>query len=290
MKESTLGLMAGFAGITVFAFTLPVTRYAVAFLDPLFVGLGRSVLAAMIAGMALWWLKVPLPTNAQFWQLLLVALGVVIGFPLLTAHAMTTVPAVRGGVVVGILPMATAITGSLLTGEKASTGFWLTAVAGCLFVLRFMHPDGFQAMQTGDVFLLCAIMVAALGYALGGRLSIEMGGWQVICWALLIACPLLLIPVSLHAPESFREVPVEAWLCLIYLAIGSQLLGFAFWYRALALGGIVRISQIQLIQPFITFMAATLLLGERLDGRSLVYALLVVGTVAIGRLMPVSRS
>jgi len=291
MKKETKGMLAGFAGIVIFALTLPATRYAITYLDPVFVGLGRSVVAALVAGMLLWVFKASIPTKSQFVQLAIVALGVVIGFPLFSALAMTTLSAVHGGVVVGVLPMATAIAGVLLTRERPSLGFWLTGIVGCLVVLRFAYPQGgFEAVRAGDVFLACAIVAAAFAYVLGARLSAELGGWQVICWALVLAFPLVLIPTGLQWPSSTQHIPITAWLCFMYLALGSQLLGFVFWYKGLALGGIVRVSQIQLLQPFITLMAAALLLGEQLDGRTLFFALLVVAVVALGRQMSVRRA
>ncbi len=290
MKKEIRGVLSGFAGITIFALTLPATRHAVVYLDPVFVGLGRSVLAALVAGMLLLMFKVPIPTKSQFAQLLIVAMGVVIGFPLFSALAMETLTAVHGGVVAGVLPIMTAIAGVLLTRERPSTGFWLTGLAGCFVVIYFAYPEGFQRVLAGDVYLALAVISAAFGYALGGRLSTELGGWQVICWALVLVFPLVLILSGMQLPSATQHIPVTAWLCFIYLALGSQLLGFVFWYKGLALGGIVRISQIQLLQPFITFMAAALLLGEQLDGRTLFFALLVVAVVALGRRMQVKSA
>ncbi|MCF6261623.1 MAG: DMT family transporter [Gammaproteobacteria bacterium] len=287
MKQETQGMLVGFAGITIFALTLPATRHAIVYLDPVFVGLGRSVIAAVVAGGLLLVCKAPMPTKSQFAQLMIVALGVVIGFPLFSALAMTTLTAVHGGVVAGVLPMMTAIAGVLLTRERPSIGFWLTGVAGCLVVIRFAYPEGFQQVLAGDVYLALAVISAAFGYALGGRLSTELGGWQVICWALVLAFPLVLIPSGMQLPAATQHIPVTAWLCFVYLALGSQLLGFVFWYKALALGGIVRVSQIQLLQPFITLLAAALLLGEQLDGRTLFFALLVMAVVALGKRMPI---
>jgi len=269
--------------------TLPATRHAVVYLDPVFVGLGRSVVAALVAGMLLLIFKAPIPTKSQFAQLMIVALGVVIGFPLFSALAMQTLTAVHGGVVAGVLPMMTAIAGVLLTRERPSAGFWLTGLAGCLVVICFAYPEGFQRVLVGDVFLALAVISAAFGYALGGRLSTELGGWQVICWALVLAFPLVLIPSGMQLPSATQHIPVTVWLCFVYLylALGSQLLGFVVWYKGLALGGIVRVSQIQLLQPFITLTAAALLLGEQLDGRTLVFALLVVAVVMVGKRMQV---
>ncbi|HHI94314.1 MAG TPA: DMT family transporter [Gammaproteobacteria bacterium] len=287
MKKETQGMLAGFAGVVIFALTLPATRYAIMYLDPMFVGLGRSVIAALVAGALLWVFNVPVPTKNQFVQLGIVALGVVVGFPFFSTMAMKTLTAVHGGVVAGVLPMATAIAGVLLTRERPSLGFWLTGIAGGLAVVYFAYPEGFQTLLVGDIFLASAIISAALGYALGGRLSTEMGGWQVICWALVLAFPLLLVPAGMQLPSTTQHIPVMAWLCFVYLALGSQLLGFVFWYKGLVLGGIVRVSQIQLLQPFITLMAAALLLGEKLDARTIFFALLVMALVAVGRRMQI---
>ncbi len=289
MKKETQGMLSGFAGITIFALTLPATRHAIVYFDPVFVGFGRSVIAALVAGVVLLMFKVPVPTSSQFAQLMIVVLGVVIGFPLFSALAMNTLTAVHGGVVAGVLPIMTAIAGALLTRERASPGFWLTGLVGCFVVIRFAYPEGFQHVLVGDVYLVLAIISAAFGYALGGRLATELGGWQVICWALVLAFPLVLIPSGVYFPSDVQSIPITAWLCFIYLALGSQLLGFVFWYKGLALGGIVRVSQIQLLQPFITLAAAALLLGEQLGGRTLFFALLVVVVVMVGKRMQVSN-
>lgn len=280
-------MVFGFLGVTAFGLTLPATRFVVPYLDPVFIGLGRAVVAAMVAAVLLLLARGALPTKRQFTRLGIVALGVVVGFPVLSAWAMQTVPAAHGGVVLGLLPLATAVAGVLISKEHPSFGFWLSGVVGSALVVTYAWLQGVGGFQLGDLALLGATVAAAIGYAVGGQLARELGGWQVICWALVVSFPFILIPALMQAPEAGWALPVNVWLSFMYLALVSQLAGFFFWNKGLALGGVARVSQTQLLQPFITIIASVMLIHETLDATTIIFALLVVGTVAINRKMPI---
>lgn len=290
MTKESKGMLLGVLGVTLFGLTLPATRYVVDYFDPVFIGLGRSVVAAVFAALLLLITRQLLPNKHQFYKLSIVALGVVIGFPLLSAWAMQTVPASHGGVVLGILPLATAIVGVLISKERPSIGFWLSGAVGSSIVVIYSIFKGIGSFGIGDLALLGAIVSAAIGYAVGGKLSKEIGGWQVICWALVISLPFIITPAWLQSPQDGLNIPINVWLFFLYLALVSQLFGFFLWNKGLALGGIARVSQTQLIQPFVTIFASALLLNEPLEIITIVFALLVVGTVAIGKKMPIKSA
>lgn len=287
MKNETKGMLFGFLGVTAFGLTLPATRFVVPYLNPVFIGLGRAVVAALVAAILLLLARGALPTKRQFTRLAIVALGVVVGFPVLSAWAMQTVPAAHGGVVLGLLPLATAVAGVLISKEHPSFGFWLSGVVGSALVVSYAWLQGVGGFQLGDLALLGATLAAAIGYAVGGQLARELGGWQVICWALVVSFPFILIPALMQAPQAGWTLPMNVWLSFMYLALVSQLAGFFFWNKGLALGGVARVSQTQLLQPFITIIASVMLIHEKLDATTIVFALLVVGTVAINKKMPI---
>ena len=276
------GAFWGFVGVAAFAVTLPAMRVAVASLDPVFVGLGRAVVAAVLAAIALAVTRQPWPPRELWPRLALVALGVVVGFPLLSAQAMRYVPSSHGAVVVGLLPLATAAAGAWLAHERPSLRFWLCAVAGSAVVVAFALWQGGGSLHVADLLLIGAVAAAAIGYAEGARLTRLIGGWQVISWALVLAAPFLVGPSWLAAREA-ADAPWTAWIAFLYVAIVSMYLGFFAWYRALAQGGIAAVGQLQLLQPFLTFAFAALLLDERLEPSMFVAAALVVATIALGR-------
>ena len=275
--------------VMAFSLTLPATRVAVGELDPVFVGLGRSVVASVIALLILVFARPRLPTRTQWHGLIVVALGVVVGFPLLTAWAMQRVPASHGAILLGLLPLATATAGALRAKERPSRGFWIVGIVGSALVVIFALISGAGKPTFADLALLAAVLAAALGYAEGGRLAQTLGGWQVICWALVLAAPFLLVPVAVVGLPVGVPISLNAWLAFAYVALMSQLFGFFIWYRALALGGIARVSQLQLLQPFLTLFAAGLLLGERVTPLMMAFAVAVVASVAVGKKMPVQR-
>ncbi len=289
MDAETRGLAYGFLGVLAFSLTLPATRVAVAAFDPTVVGLGRALVAAGLAAVLLLLTRQPWPSRPQWRGLVIVAVGVILGFPLLSAWAMSRLPAAHGAVILGLLPLATALAGALRAGERPSRGFWVAGVAGSATVVAFAVSMGAGDLQPADLALFAAVLAAALGYGEGGRLAREMGGWQVISWALVLAAPFIAVPVFLALGKPAPVAPWSAWLSFGYVAVVSQFLGFFAWYRGLALGGVARVSQLQLLQPFLTFLASALLLGEQITLLMLGAALLVLVTVALGRKAAISR-
>jgi drug/metabolite transporter (DMT)-like permease len=288
-REDLVGMAFGLLGVVCFSFTLPATRLAVASLDATFVGLGRALVAALLSALLLRLTRQRLPTRREALGLLVVGAGVVVGFPLLSALALRSVHASHGAIVVGLLPLATALAGALRTGDRPSPRFWLASVAGSAVVVGFALLTGAGGLEWADLLLLGAVAAGAVGYAEGARLARSLGSWQVICWALVLASPVIAAPVALSVWRSGLQAPLSAWLCFAYVAVISQWLGFFAWYRGLALGGVARVSQVQLLQPFLTLVAAALLLGEQITPLTVACALLVAGIVAVGRRTAISR-
>jgi drug/metabolite transporter (DMT)-like permease len=283
------GLAYGLLGVAAFSLTLPATRAAVADLHPAFVALARCVVAACAAGALLVLARVPVPTRRQWPSLAIIVAGVVVGFPLFTAIAMRSAPAAHGAIVLGILPLATALAAALRGGERPSRGFWLASLAGSALVVAFALLRGGGRLGPADLALLVAVGAGALGYAEGGRLARELGAWQTISWALVLSAPLLLAPLAFVMVEHGATARPAAWLGFAYVALVSQFLGFFPWYKGLALGGVARVGQLQLLQPFMTLFASALLLGERVDTLTLGFGIAVCVAVGIGRRMPIGR-
>jgi drug/metabolite transporter (DMT)-like permease len=276
-------LLYGLLGITLFSITLPSTRLAVAHLSPTFVGLGRAVVAAVLALLLLLITRQSIPPRRTWPQFALVVAGVIIGFPLLSAIAMRDAPASYGAVITGLLPLVTALGGVWRAGERPSRSFWLWAAIGSGLVLGFALLSGSGSLRLTDLALLGAVAAAGLGYAEGGVLARRFGAWQVICWSLVLAAPLVGPIAWLARPMDVSLVPLTAWLGFGYVSVFSMFLGFFAWYHALSLGGIARIGQLQLLQPFLTILASTLILGEPLTAVTLGFAAAVVSCVALGR-------
>jgi len=289
MTQETRGMWLGVGGVAIFSLTLPFTRIAVAELNPVLVALGRAVVAAMASALLLWHGGAARPTAAQVRALLVTALGVVIGFPVLSAIAMRYVPASHGAVVLGILPLATALFGALRFGERPSAGFWFAALLGSGIVVAFAVSQGGGALQAADFALFAAVVAAAMGYAEGARLSRTMGGHQVISWALVLSLPLLLPASAWLAWHYGASASPKAWMGFAYVSLFSMFIGFFFWYKGLALGGIARVGQVQLLQPFLTLVGAALIDGETPDARHFLFAFAVIAVVAFGRRMAIRR-
>ncbi|HOX88505.1 MAG TPA: DMT family transporter [Burkholderiaceae bacterium] len=282
-RTEAAGWAWGLAGVLAFSLTLPLTRVAVRELDPWLIGLGRALVAALPAAAYLWFARAPRPSAAQWRTLAVVGLGVILGFPVATSIGLQTVPAAHGAVVVGLLPLASALFATWLGGERPSARFWLWAVAGSLVVLVFAWRHGDGALARGDLWLLLAVALGGLGYAEGGRLARSLGGPAVICWALVLAAPVLALPVAWLAGRQAWPVSGATWGAFAYLALVSQWLGFFAWYRGLALGGVARVGQAQLLQVFLTIAAAAAVFGEAVAPSTWVYAALVAVAVALGR-------
>ena len=282
-------MLFGLLGVIAFGLTLPMTKLITPYFDPIFIGLGRSVLASIVAILILIKFTNSIPNKKQFIQLFFIALGVVIGFPIFTSIAMQSVPASHGAIVVGILPLATAVAGVIITKEKPSFSFWIMSIIGTILVISYTLMQGGGSLHKADLSLFIAIISVSIGYAIGGKLSKELGGWQVICWALVISLPFIIIPVINYAPNNLVNLPISVYLSFLYLALISQLFGFFVWYKGLAMGGIARVSQIQLLQTFITIGASVILLNEEINLQMIIFSILVVGTVWIGKKMPIKR-
>lgn len=266
-----------------FSLTLPATRLAVPEFGGYTVGFGRAVVAALLAVILLVVRRERLPERRHWRGLGLVALGVVFGFPVLTSLALRTVPSSHGAVVVGLLPAATAVAAVLLTRERPRPAFWLVSALGVAAVVAFAATTGAGHLESGDALMLLAVLLAAVGYAEGGRLAQELDGWRVVSWALVFSLPASL-PITLLASWPTHLPSGTAWLAFGYVSVVSMFLGFFAWYRGLALGGVAQAGQVQLVQPVLTVGWSALLLGEALDGRTLLAALLVVACAGLSRL------
>jgi len=286
-RRELVGMALGVLGVALFSQTFPATRVAVAEMPPLIVGFGRAVVAAACGGLALWLGRATLPTRREALQLVLVGLCVALGFPYFSAVALKTVSAAHGGVMLGLLPLVTVIAGVIVNRERPSLAFWLTAAAGSTSVVAFALLEGGGALRPADLYLVVAMVCAATGYAIGARLTHRLGGWQVISWALVVTLPVTLPPVLWNLDSVSAGISSAAWAGFLYVALFSQLIAFFAWYRGLALGGVARVGQTQLLQPFMTILGAAVLIGERLDAVTVGFAALVVAIVAVGRRMPV---
>jgi len=288
-KQINQGMLLGFIAVAIFSLTLPVTRQIIPYFDPVFIGLGRSVVAALIALPILLFFKQRFPNPQQVKQLLITALGIIAGFPVLTAFAMQTVPASHGSVVIGLLPLLTAVFAVIISHERPSLGFWLAAIVGALLVIVYSLLQGGMELHIGDIYLLGASILGALGYAMGAKVSKELGGWQVICWVNVLGFPFSIIGVLLVKPDNFELIPMSAWMGFVYLALASQLFGFFLWYKGLVMGGTARVSQTQLLQPFLSIIAAIILLGERVDLSTYAFAIAVVLAIFVTRKMQIKQ-
>ncbi len=277
----TRGLLWGALGVLAFSLTLPATRAAVPELGGVTVGLGRALVAAVLAAGWLRWRRPPRPTPAQWRSLVVVALGVVVGFPLFSALALERVPASHGAVVIGVLPAATAAAAVLRGHERTSPLFWVGALLGMAAAVAFALRHGGGTLVAADVLLLLSIAAAAVGYAEGGRLSRDLGGGAVVAWALILSAPLLLVPVGLSVASHGLSAGPRAWAGFAYVAVVSMFLGFFAWYRGLAEGGVARVSQLQLAQPLLALGASHLLLGEPLPAELLGAALAIIACVLV---------
>lgn len=282
-RSAGRGWLDGLVGVAIFSGSLPATRVAVADFDPVFLTAARAVVAAFAAVLLLRVLRAPRPARGDLAGLALVAAGVVVGFPLFTALALQHITAARSIVFIGLLPLATAVCGVLRGGERPGPAFWLFAVLGSACVAGFALVQGAAGTVHGDLLMLLAIAACGYGYAEGGRLARRLGGWQVICWALVLALPAMAaLGLGARWPE-WREVGTPAWIALGYVALFSMLIGFFFWYRGLAEGGIAAVGQLQLLQPFLGLALAAALLGETVGWPMLAATLAVVLCVAGAR-------
>lgn len=283
LDPTTDGWLCGFAGMLIFSGSLPATRLAVQTLDPLFLTVLRATIAGTLAIALLLAFRETRPARRELLPLAVVALGVVVGFPLLTALALRHVNAAHATVFVGLLPLATALFGVLRGGERPQPMFWVFSSAGSLAVVAFALRHGVDASPVGDALMFGAIVVCGLGYAEGARLSKHLGGWQVISWALVLSLPVMAPLAWWLRPDSFATVSTASWWGLAYVSLFSMLIGFVFWYRGLALGGIAGVGQLQLLQPFFSLALAAWLLHEHVPLAMIGVTVVVIGCVAGAR-------
>ena len=270
------GWLNGLLGVVIFSGSLPATRIAVLEMSPFFLTFLRASLAGLLAIVLVYALREPRPQRAQLFPLLIVSGGVVIGFPLLTALALQHVTSAHSIVFLGLLPLCTAIFAVLRGGERPKRAFWLFSLLGSLLVVAFALAQSHAVSLTGDLLMLAAVIVCGLGYAEGAALTRTLGGWQVICWALIQSLPVMLPAAWLTQPATLVDISAQAWGALGYVSLFSMLIGFIFWYIGLARGGIAAVGQLQLLQPFFGLALSALLLNERVSPLMLLVTLGVI--------------
>jgi drug/metabolite transporter (DMT)-like permease len=280
-SRERLGLLLGFVGMVIFGGTLPATRIAVAEIDPIALTALRTAIAGVCSLALLLVLRRPLPPRALWGQLVIAMLCVAVFFPLLMSMGMQRVDASHGGVVLGVLPIATALVAVAITHERPRPLFWIASVAGAALVIAFSLRQGGGTFSAGDLLLFGAVAVSAIGYAFSGRLTSHMPGWEVISWILVIGLPLSIPAAALTMPQDAGQIALKPWLGLLYVALFSQWVGFFAWNAGLAMGGIARVSQVQLLQPFVTFALASFFNDETITLQILLFAAAVVVTVAV---------
>jgi drug/metabolite transporter (DMT)-like permease len=282
LSRERLGLLLGFVGVLIFGGTLPATRIAVSAIDPLALTALRTAIAGLCSLGLLIVLRRRFPPRKLWFQLATVSLCVCVMFPFLMALAVKTIDASHGGVVLGALPIATALVAVLITHERPKPLFWIASIAGAALVVAFALRQGGGSLSSGDLLLFAAVAASAIGYAFSGRLTAaSMPGWEVISWAVAIALPVSLPAAVLSFPVDYGQIAPKPWLALLYVALFAQWIGFFAWNAGLAMGGIARVSQVQLLQPFVTFALAAIFAGETITPQILLFAAAVVLTVAI---------
>lgn len=274
------GWLNGFIAVLIFSGSMPATRLAVMDMSPIFVTVARATIAALLAMGVLIAFREKRPSSKHLISLVIVALGVVIGFPLLSAFALQHITSAHSLVFLGLLPMVTAAFAVLRGGERPKPIFWFFSIVGSLLVIAYAIYQGINTAPIGDILMLLAIVLCGLGYAEGAKLSKTLGGWQVISWALVLSLPLMLPLMFIYQPVSFAEVSTAAWLSLAYISLFSMFIGFIFWYRGLAQGGTAAVGQLQLLQPFFGLALATTLLHEKVSMGMLAITMGVILCVA----------
>ncbi|MCF0050600.1 DMT family transporter [Dyadobacter sp. LJ53] len=283
-KESiSSGWINGFLGVLIFSGSLPATKVAILDFDPVFLTVARAMIAGLLGLSMLLVFREKRPSKSQIIPLAIVSLGVVVGYPLLSALALQYVSSAHSIVFVGMLPLATAIFGVIRGSERPRPAFWLFSVLGSLLVTGYAFAQGISAAPVGDLLMLLAIILCGLGYAEGAKLSKTLGGWQVICWALVISLPFMTPALIFLMPASLSTIGTPAWIGLAYVSLFSMLIGFVFWYRGLAQGGIAAVGQLQLLQPFFGLALAATLLHESVNAGMLAITAGVILCVAGSR-------
>ena len=283
LSNETKGMLIGVIGITMFSLTLPFTQMAVKELSPFFVAFSRATIAGFCALILLILGKYKLPTKNQIKRLIIIAIGIVYGFPIFTSMAMTTLPSSHSGIVLGILPLTMSVLAAIRYKEKASLAYWITSIIGASLVITYAFIDNNGFLIKEDLWLLFAILFVSVGYSEGGNLSKEMGSIAVVSWALVLTLPFNIIATYFFYETSFSSVSLQALISLSYVGLFSMYIGFFFWYKGIAIGGISRVGQVQLIQPFLTIVAAFFLTNEKITFLNILFALMVLVVIIIGR-------
>ena len=284
MRTTWRGWGSGLIGVAIFSGSMPATRLAGIDLPPMVLTSARGLIAGWLAAVILLVSRQPMPARAQWRQVAVVALGCVIGFPVFSALALRHITSARSLVFIALLPLSTALFAVLRGGERPGRAFWGFAIAGAAAVAGFAMMRGGGADPAGDALMIAAVLVCGLGYAEGAVLTRDLGGWQTISWALVLCLPLMAAWLALAWPAAgLGAVHLASWLALVYVAVFSMLVGFIFWYRALSLGGIASVGQLQLLQPFMGLGLAALILHEHVAPAMLVAMVLVIGSVAGAR-------
>jgi drug/metabolite transporter (DMT)-like permease len=297
LSKENLGMLLGLIGVLMFSLTLPMTRLAVRQIDPIWLALGRCAVAATLGGMALIWFKIPFPEKPLWPKIFWTIIGVIFGFPIFSSISMRYTDVSHGAIIVGLLPLTTAAVATLSSSEKPSPKYWLTAIAGSALVIGFALWQSKGAIAIGDLAMLGAVLTGAIGYALGGKLAQAIGGWQAISWSLVCSTPFVIIAmlalawfrggllesVTVNNTVSWQDISLQSWACFAYVAIFSQLVGFFFWYGGMAVGGVARVSQVQLLQLFFTLSFAALVNQETVSAGTWIVGLLVVMVIIINK-------
>ncbi|HFZ8994952.1 TPA: DMT family transporter [Citrobacter freundii] len=282
-RQAVSGWLNGGLGVVIFSGSLPATRVAVLDMDPLFLTFVRASLAGILAVVLILGFREKRPHCSHIASLIIVSLGVVVGFPLLTSIALQHITSAHSIVFLGLLPLATALFGVLRGGERPAKAFWIFSALGSLLVMGFALSENTSVSLTGDLLMLAAVAVCGLGYAEGAKLTRVLGGWQVISWALILSLPFMLAASFITMPATFRGIGTSAWVALGYVSLFSMLIGFVFWYKGLAAGGIAAVGQLQLLQPFLGLGLSATILHEAVSPLMLVITLGVILCVIASR-------
>lgn len=288
-SRENLGIALGIAGVVLFGGTLPATRLAVTSFDPLLLTAVRASIAGCAGLAVVLALRRPLPARKLWPHLVIASLCTIVGFPVLMALAMAHVPAAHGGVVLGIMPLATAAAAAIVTHERPSLGFWLASAAGAGIVVVFALREGGGGVSLGDLYLIGTVIAGAFGYAMSGRLSLSMPGWEVICWQVAGFLPLSLLAAAVLWPSHLGAIDAAGWAGLAYVSLVSQFLAFFVFNAAMALVGVARVSGLMLLQPFVIIVLAAPVNGEPIHLETFAYATAVLATVLVGQRMRVQR-
>ena len=283
LSIETKGMLIGFVGISIFSLTLPFTQMAVNEMSPFFVAFARASIAGICALILLIFTKSKFPNKIQIRRLIIIVIGVIYGFPIFTSIAMKTLPSSHSGIVLGILPLAMSLFAAIKYKEKPSSSFWMISIFGTFIVISYTFIDNNGSLMIEDLWLLFAILFAAIGYSEGGTLAKEMGSIGVISWALVISLPINLFASYLFYEINYASISFQAIISLTYVGLFSMFIGFFFWYKGIAIGGITRVGQVQLIQPFLTIVGAYFLTNEKITTLNILFAFMVLIVIIIGR-------